>query len=272
MRNSYIVYIILVFHFSCTNSETKLFEKLSSFRTGIDFENNLTFKEDFNIFTYRNYYNGGGVGLGDINNDGLLDIYFTSNLNKNKLYLNKGDFQFEDITDVAGVGGEKSWSTGVSLADINADGFLDIYVSVAGLDGVKNNELYVNNKDNTFTEMAKEYGIDDIGNSVQATFFDYDKDGDLDLYVANYPMTPFDAPRSYYYYKMQNSGDFETDNLYRNDGATFTRVTEEAGLRTYGLTLSATVGDLNNDSYPDLYISNDFSSPDFMYMNNGDGT
>ena len=120
--------------------------------------------------------------------------------------------------------------------------------------------------------MAKEYGIDDIGNSVQATFFDYDKDGDLDLYVANYPMTPFDAPRSYYYYKMQNSGDFETDNLYRNDGATFTRVTEEAGLRTYGLTLSATVGDLNNDSYPDLYISNDFSSPDFMYMNNGDGT
>ena len=132
MRNSLIIYFFIFFHFSCSKTEIKLFEKLSPSRTGISFENNLTFKEDFNIFTYRNYYNGGGVGLGDINNDGLIDIYFTSNLNENKLYLNKGNFQFEDITSKAGVAGEKSWSTGVSLADINADGFLDIYVSNSG--------------------------------------------------------------------------------------------------------------------------------------------
>jgi hypothetical protein len=158
------------------------------------------------------------------------------------------------------------------MVDINNDGFLDIYVSVAGLDGIKNNELYINNGDNTFTEMAKEYGIDDIGNGVQATFFDYDKDGDLDLYVANYPMTPFDAPRSYYYYKMKIQKMMKLIIYTEMMVFHLPRVTEEAGLRTYGLTLSATVGDLNNDSYPDIYISNDFSSPDFMYMNNGDGT
>ena len=120
--------------------------------------------------------------------------------------------------------------------------------------------------------MYKRQGVNDKGNGVQSTFLDYDKDGDLDLYVANYPITPFDAPTSYYYYKMNNTSDEETDNLYRNDGGSFTKVTDEAGIRTYSLTLSATVGDLNNDSYPDIYISNDFSSPDFMYLNNGDGT
>ena len=119
---------------------------------------------------------------------------------------------------------------------------------------------------------GKEYGIDDIGNSVQATFFDYDKDGDLDLYVANYPPTPFDAPNAYYYYKMQNVKDDESDNLYRNDNGVFTKVTDEAGLRSYGLTLSATIGDINNDSYPDIFVSNDFSSPDYMYINNQDGS
>ena len=136
----------------------------------------------------------------------------------------------------------------------------------------KNNELYINNGDNTFTESAKEYGINDIGNSVQATFFDYDKDGDLDLYVANYPPTPFDVPNAYYYYKMQNVKDEESDNLYRNDNGSFTKVTDKAGLRSYGLTLSATIGDINNDSYPDIFVSNDFSSPDYMYINNQDGT
>ena len=170
MRNLLIIYFLIFFNFSCSKTETKLFEKLSSSKTGISFANNLSYKEDFNIFTYRNYYNGGGVGLGDINNDGLLDIYFTSNLNQNKLYLNKGDFQFEDITDLAGVAGEKSWSTGVSLADINADGFLDIYVSNSGdIKGDnKQNELFINNGDLTFTEMASEYGLDDKGYSTHA--------------------------------------------------------------------------------------------------------
>ena len=141
------------------------------------------------------------------------------------------------------------------MIDINNDGYLDIYLSVGGLDTSRENELYINNGDNTFSERANEYGINDIGNGVQSTFFDYDKDGDLDLYVANYPVTPFDAPTSYYYYKMNNTLDEETDNLYRNDGGSFTNVTDEAGIRTYSLTVSATIGDLNNDSYPDIYLS-----------------
>ena len=258
---------------SCNNSsDNKQFTLLSSSSTGVDFINQLKENDTINYFTYPYIYMGGGVSVGDINNDDLDDIFFTGNMTENRLYLNKDNLEFDDITSFSGIGGDGKWYTGSTMVDINNDGFLDIYVSVAGLNGNKKNELYLNNGDNTFTEMADEYGIADIGNGVQATFFDYDKDGDLDLYVANYPITPFDAPRSYYSYKMQNTGDNETDNLYRNDGLSFTRVTEEAGLRTYGLSLSATVGDLNNDSYPDIYISNDFSSPDFMYMNNGDGT
>ncbi|MDC1034383.1 VCBS repeat-containing protein [Flavobacteriaceae bacterium] len=268
-----LAFILSIITISCDiDNNEKQFTLLTINQTGIDFNNQLNEDNSFNYFTYPYIYMGGGVSVGDINNDNLDDIYFTGNMTSNKLYLNKGNLNFEDITLTSGTSGDNRWYTGSTMVDINNDGFLDIYLSVAGLDGKKNNELYINNGDNTFTEMANEYGVDDLGNGVQATFLDYDKDGDLDLYVANYPMTPFDAPRSYYYYKMKNTDDYETDNLYRNDGLSFTRVTEEAGLRTYGLTLSATVGDLNNDSYPDIYISNDFSSPDFMYMNNGDGT
>ena len=268
-----LIVSIFIISISCNRTnDNKQFTLLSSDSTGVDFINQLYENNEINYFTYPYIYMGGGVSVGDINNDNLDDIFFTGNMTPNKLYLNKGDLKFDDISDFSGSMGDGRWYTGSTMIDINNDGFLDIYVSVAGLDGIKNNELYINNGNNTFTESASAYGIDDIGNSVQATFFDYDKDGDLDLYVANYPITPFDAPRSYYYYKMQNTEDYETDNLYRNDGSKFTRVTEEAGLRTYGLTLSATIGDLNNDSYPDIYISNDFSSPDFMYINNGDGT
>ena len=262
---------------SCNNtSDNKQFTLLSSTQTGVDFINELKENNTMNYFTYPYIYMGGGVSVGDINNDNLDDIFFTGNMAQNRLYLNKGNLVFDDITLSAGVGGNDKWYTGSTMVDINNDGYLDIYVSVAGLDGVKNNELLINNGDNTFTEMASEYGIDDIGNSVQATFFDYDKDGDLDLYVANYPMTPFDAPSSYYYYKMQNSEDYETDNLYRNDGSSFKRVTEDAGLRTYGLTLSATVGDLNNDSYDDIIFWNfdnrsSWSSSDegYILLSNG---
>ena len=187
MKKLSFYFFLAILFFSCIEKENKLFKQLPSFKTNVDFNNKLIYREDFNIFTYRNYYNGGGVGLGDINNDGLIDIYFTSNLNKNKLYLNKGNFEFEDITEKANVGGEKSWSTGVSLADINGDGYLDIYVSNSGdIKGDnKQNELFINNGNLTFTEKAEEYGLDDKGYSTHAVFFDYDNDGDLDCYLLN---------------------------------------------------------------------------------------
>ncbi|WP_025741654.1 VCBS repeat-containing protein [Aquimarina pacifica] len=252
--------------------DTKIFENLEPSSTGIEFKNILTENDSLNYFTYSYLYMGGGVATGDINNDGLLDVYFTGNQVANKLYLNKGDLKFEDISEKAGVAGDERWYTGVTMIDINNDGFLDIYCSVGGLFKPKKNQLFVNNGDATFTERASEYGIDDLANSVQGTFFDYDKDGDLDLYTANYPPTSFKSPNFYYKHKMKNVKDHESDHLYRNDGNTFVDVTEEAGLKTFGLTLSATVGDLNNDGWPDLYVSNDFSTPDFLYLNNGDGT
>ncbi|WP_051662806.1 VCBS repeat-containing protein [Flavobacterium sp. KJJ] len=253
-------------------SDEKIFTTLDRSDTGIDFSNNLKENDSLNYFTYNYIYLGGGVATGDINNDGLVDIFFTGNQVSNKLYLNKGKLKFEDITKKAGVGGDSRWYTGVTMADVNGDGFLDIYCSVGGKFGPKNNELYINNHNGTFTEKAKEYGIDDIGNSVQGTFFDYDKDGDLDLFVANYPPTKFNSATGDYVQMMLHVKDNESGHLYRNDGNHFTNVTEQAGVKNYGLSLSATIGDLNNDSWPDIYVSNDFNSPDFMYINNQDGT
>ena len=253
-----------------------MFKELSPFRTGIKFSNDLAYDETFNIFTYRNYYNGGGVGLGDINNDGLIDIFFNSNLEKNRLYLNKGDFKFEDITDFAGVAGTKSWSTGVSIADINADGFLDIYVSNSGdIKGDnKQNELYINNGDLSFTEMAADYGLDDTGYSTHAAFFDYDRDGDLDCYLLN---------NSYKGgFRITNIGTNQRpirdsvggDKLFRNDDGYFNDVSEESGIygSVIGFGLGVTVGDVNNDGWMDIYVSNDFFERDYLYINNADGT
>ena len=276
MRNSLLIYFLIIFHFSCSERETKLFEKLSPSKTGISFANNLSFKEDFNIFTYRNYYNGGGVGLGDINNDGLLDVYFTSNLNENKLYLNKGNFQFEDITTKAGVAGEKSWSTGVSLADINADGFLDIYVSNSGdIKGDnKQNELFINNGDLTFTEMAKEYGLDDKGYSTHAAFFDFDKDGDLDCYLLNNSYKGGFRITSIGKDQRPVRDEVGGDKLFLNDNGTYIDISEEAGIygSVIGFGLGVTVGDANNDGWMDIYVSNDFFERDYLYINNQDGT
>ncbi|MEH6679217.1 MAG: VCBS repeat-containing protein [Sediminicola sp.] len=252
--------------------EEKIFKAVPHSQTGLEFRNDLTENDSLNYFTYSYIYMGGGVATGDINNDGLLDIYFTGNQVPNKLYLNKGDMKFEDITEKAGVTGDDRWYTGVTMADINGDGYLDIYCSVSGKYGPRNNQLFLNNGDGTFSEKAAEYQIDDTGNSVQATFFDYDKDGDLDLYVANYPPTRFNSPTFVYVQNMRNVQDEQTDKLYRNNGDRFEEVTDGAGLRSFGLSLSATVGDINNDSWPDIYVSNDFNSPDFMYINNQDGT
>ncbi|HEY3404241.1 MAG TPA: VCBS repeat-containing protein [Ohtaekwangia sp.] len=255
-------------------NDTLLFQRLSTTETGITFKNELTVSEDFNVFKYRNFYNGGGVGIGDINNDGLPDIYFTSNMGDNKLYLNKGNWKFEDITEKAGVKGSKIWSTGVSIADVNADGFLDLYVCNAGDPNGDNreNELFINNGDLTFTERAKGYGLADKGFSTHAVFFDYDKDGDLDCYVLNNSGRPISTLG---YRNLRHERDeFGGHKLYRNNNDHFVDVSEEAGIygSVIGFGLGVMVGDVNQDNWPDLYVSNDFYERDYLYVNNHDGT
>jgi len=264
--------------FACDSGETnheKLFKLRSSNQTNVNFVNQLDFKGKFNIYTYRNFYNGGGVGLADINNDNLLDIYFISNMEYNKLYLNKGDFVFEDITKLSGTAGQRGWSTGVSMADVNGDGWIDIYVCNSGEieNDDKKNELFINNGDNTFTEAASKYGLDDAGYSIHGAFFDYDKDGDLDLYLANNSykaIGSFDL-RSNLRTERDSLG---ADILYRNEGNEFTDVSAEAGIygSIIGFALGVTVGDIDLDGWQDIYISNDFFERDYIYMNQGDGT
>ncbi len=257
----------------------KLFTSLPPAFTRIDFENRLTDTPKFNVFTYRNYYDGGGVGLADLNNDGLLDVYLTANQLPNRLYLNKGDLLFEDVTQQAGVAGEHKWATGVSIADVNGDGLLDIYVSnsgdVPGDD--RANELFINqglDSDGVprFEEQAAAYGIADRSHSTHAAFFDYDKDGDLDLYLMNNTSRPLST------FTVQNIRDTRHegggDKLYRNEGDTFVDVSAAAGIygSEIGFGLGVTVGDVNNDGWLDIYISNDFFERDYLYLNNQDGT
>ena len=271
MKNICLYVFTILIIYSC-NKESTPFEKMSQNVTNIDFANNLYETDKFNYFTFPYIYFGGGVAAGDFNNDGLEDLFFIGNMVANKLYLNKGNMEFEDISSSAGIEGDKRWFSGVNVIDINNDGFLDIYCTVAGKDEPRNNVLYVNNQDNTFTEMASKYGIDDTGHSIHSTFFDYDKDGDLDLYIANYPPTSFKASTDYYKYKIKNHDHIESDHLYRNDSGRFVDVTKEAGISNFGLTLGIIATDLNNDGYTDVYVSNDFASPDYMYINNRDGT
>lgn len=271
--------LLLCTFFSCNTRDhgeadaPRIFEKVKPAVSGVNFENFLKEDSVVNYFTDPYIYMGGGVALGDINNDGLQDIYFTGNMVKNRLFLNKGGLQFEDISESAGVTSDDRWCTGVAMADVNGDGYLDIYVSVAGQWTTTKNQLFINNGDLTFTEMAEQYGIADEGATTQATFFDYDRDGDLDLFNANYPPTSFNTLMSTYRYMMQTVTDDKSDRLYRNNGdGTFTNVTEKAGVKGFGLALSATAGDFDNDGWPDLYVSNDFATPDYFYFNNGDGT
>ena len=188
MRKIFFYFLIISGFISCNSKkENTLFELLPSSKTNVYFQNNLEYTEELNPYTYRNFYNGGGVGIGDFNNDSLQDIFFTGNLVSNKLYLNKGNFEFEDITDKSGLNSKDIWSTGVSVVDINHDGFLDIYVCKSGPPGGerRNNELFINNGDLTFTESSKAYGLDNEGLSTHAAFFDFDNDGDLDCYLLN---------------------------------------------------------------------------------------
>ncbi|MBX2962918.1 MAG: VCBS repeat-containing protein [Cyclobacteriaceae bacterium] len=268
-----IAVFVLLFFVAC-KTDTQLFEALEPQQAGIDFENTLTPTEDFNIIDYLYFYNGGGVAVGDINGDGLPDLFFSGNQVKNRLYLNKGDLKFEDITEKAGVTGKSSWNTGSIMGDVNGDGLLDIYVcAVVGLKNLQgHNELYINNGDNTFTERSAEFGLDFDSYSSSAAFLDYDLDGDLDIYILNHAVH---TPESFGHSRLRNVRSYESgDKLLRNDGGKFVDVSEEAGIfggiTGYGLGIA--ISDFNLDGYPDIYIGNDFHEDDYFYINNGDGT
>lgn len=300
----YFLFLLAFILFSCScnqSSETTkykvdeqnaLFERMKPKECGIDFVNQVENNPDFNIFRYRNFYNGGGVAIGDLNNDGLSDVFFTSNQGKNQLFLNKGNFQFENITEQAGVGGTKAWSTGVVLVDINMDGFLDIYVCNAGyVEGDdQENELFINNGATpstngisipVFTEKAEEYNLNESGYTTHTAFFDYDKDGDLDAYILNNSFIPVNTLN----YSNKRELDAEEwpvaeflkgggDRLMRNDDGVFVDVTDEAGIYSslIGYGLGVSVGDINGDMWPDMYISNDFFERDYLYINQQNGT
>lgn len=276
-----VVLIMALIVLSCGETRKKevsdaetLFTLLPSSKTNIDFFNIV--KQDFN-FNYIDYpyaFTGGGVAVGDVNNDGLEDIYFTSNQNSNKLYINKGDFEFEDVTPIAGIEDAEGWSTGVAMIDIDNDGWLDIYVCKSASlqnESLRKNKLFVNQKDGTFKEEAQKWGLDHNGFSIQSYFFDYDKDGDLDMYLVNHRPDFGNANRlepkenKEYYPEM-------SDHLFRNDGNKFTNVTLESKIINKEWGLSASIGDFNNDGWPDVFVSNDYIGPDFLYINNKNGT
>ncbi|MEL7065241.1 MAG: VCBS repeat-containing protein, partial [Bacteroidota bacterium] len=277
---AYSLSCLLLFFFSgCdkeASQEAPLFELVPQESTGVDFVNQLTDTRTFNILNYLYYCNGGGVAVGDVNNDDLPDLYFTGNMVSNKLYLNKGNLQFEDATGSAGVGGpvENSWATGVTMVDINADGWLDIYVNYLGkyLDKEGHNLLYINNQDGTFSEKSAAFGLDLVGFSTQSYFFDYDRDGDLDLFQLNHSIDPARTVGDVEQRKVKDA--LSGDRLLRNEGGKFVDVTENAGIFSskLGYGLSAAVGDIDMDGWPDVYVCNDFHEDDYLYINQGNGT
>ncbi len=283
IKKHWIVLLSLLTGQICFSQQQPLFSLLPSSQTKIDFQNTLVETANANIITYEYYYNGGGVAAADFNNDGLTDLFFTANMLPNKLYLNKGNLQFQDITRQSGTGGRRGWKTGVSVVDVNGDGWLDMYVCYSGdLEPEKRkNQLLINNGNLTFTDKAEEMGIADKGYTTQAAFFDYDRDGDLDLFVLNHnikDLRNFDAA----FVKKMVDPD-AGDRLYRNDlisngtstgKVRFTDVTVQAGIisNPLGYGLGIMVSDVNNDGWPDMYISNDYVEEDYLYINNGNGT
>ena len=290
IRSAFCFSLSTMFLFiSCNKKETPLFTKLQSDHSGITFENTIQESPEINILNYEYTYNGGGVAAGDFNNDGLCDLYFTGNTVKNRLYLNKGDLQFKDITDAAGVAGRSLWKTGVTVADVNGDGWLDIYVCYSGpeLNQSLSNELYINNggkpgDDPTFSEQAEQYGLDAPGTySTQAAFFDYDRDGDLDMFLINHGnhfYSPFINTNKLRNTRHPNFG----NRLYRNNmihdegkkpNPVFTEVSQEAGIHGGGInfSLGISISDVNNDGWPDVYVTNDYEEQDFFYLNNKTG-
>lgn len=274
--------LFLLILISCSKKKEKpLFQLMEN--TGINFDNKIVDGKLENSFLFRNFYNGGGVAIGDINNDGLPDIFLTSNMGENKLYLNKGDFKFVDISEKAGLKQDSMWSTGVTFVDINGDGWLDIYVCNSGhmKSGNRKNKLYINNHNNTFTESAAKYGLDISAYTTQVSFFDYDMDGDLDCFMINNSPLPINTLNNANRRDLVDSlwpvANFLKgggDHLYRNDNGHFKEVTQPAGIHgsliSFGLGVS--VGDVNGDGYPDIYVSNDSYERDYLYINQKNGT
>ena len=283
----YIIYIFLFSLLSCNKTvdnldSNKLFTNVPTEISGLTFENRILESDKLHYYKYQYIYIGGGVAAADFNNDGLQDLFFTSNIYPNKLFLNKGNFKFEDISKQAGIIKRIGFDVGVSIADVNNDGFLDIYINRAGWytgDEKLANMLYINNGDLTFTEEAEKYGLADKNRSISSTFFDYDKDGDLDVFITNAP-TDFSLSGALLdltqisNQKEKIISSKSSDKLYRNNGkGYFEDVSDKAGtIPDLGFGLHAQVSDLNNDGWQDIYVSNDFIMPDFAYINNGDGT
>jgi len=276
MKRSFCYTSLLLLLGFCSTPETHVVSPVPHFEAvnSIDFVNRVISTSDLDVFRYRNFYNGGGVAIGDVNGDGLPDVYLSANLDSNRLFLNKGNFGFEDITRSSGVWGMRAWSTGVTMADVNGDGLLDIYVCNAGNannDG-RENELFINNGDLTFTEQADLFGLSDQGWSTHAAFFDMDNDGDLDCYVLN---NSFRSVNSFGLKNIRHTRHpLGGDRLYRNEEGRFMDVSEESGI--YGSEIAFGLGiamsDFNGDNWTDLYISNDFFERDYLYINNQDGT
>ncbi len=270
--------LLPIFLWACqqkTSRET-LFSLVPSKVTGITFKNLLKETEVFNVLKYGYFYNGGGVAIGDINNDGLQDIYFTGNMVASRLYLNQGNWKFKEIADPAGVAAAGLWNTGVTMADVNGDGFLDIYVCRSAAVNPQNrrNLLFINNQDLTFSEHAETFALADPGYSTQAAFFDYDRDGDLDMYLLNHSVQEYAGFSNITANLKHRFSQDHGDKLYRNDQVLFTDVSRGAGIKSnvLGFGLGIGISDLNQDGWPDIYISNDYNEQDYLYINNKDGT
>jgi len=268
------IIILLLFVSSSLSAQGQNFSKVSNRKSGVTFKNQLREDDKHNILRYEYFYNGGGVAIGDLDNDELEDIFFTGNMTSNKIYRNLGNWKFEDKTKSAGIAGKDVWTTGVSMADVNADGLLDIYVCYSGKGDPtqRGNELWINQGDFTFENKAAEYGLDDPSNSTQGLFFDYDRDGDLDMYLLNHHIQVITELE--FNEMKQARHPYAGDKLYRNDAGKFIDVSEEAGIlgSALGFGLGVVASDVNEDGWPDLLVTNDYIEPDYLYINNGDGT